>query len=72
MGTFGESRPTCHGDDGVARERKLPTDPVAFIQGCVRRGRLLWTYHLNMRAAGRFISRESILAAVDTFEVVEA
>jgi hypothetical protein len=24
----------------------------------------LWTYHVNMRLAGRFIPRESILAAV--------
>lgn len=50
----------------------LPGDPVAFIQDCVRRGRLLWTYHVNMRLAGRFIPRESILAAVETFELVEA
>ena len=55
----------------MARERLLPADPVRFIQDCIRRGRLLWTYHVNMRLAGRFIPRESILAAVDTFELVE-
>ena len=56
----------------MARERLLPADPVGFIQDCVRRGRLLWTYHVNMRLAGRFIPRESILAAVNIFEFVEA
>lgn len=56
----------------MARERLLPGDPVRFIQDCIRRGRLLWTYHVNMRLAGRFIPRESIVAAVDTFELVEA
>jgi hypothetical protein len=50
----------------------LPTDPVRFIQDCIRRGRLFWSYHVNMRLAGRFIPRESILAAVDTLELVEA
>ena len=33
---------------------------------------MFWTYHVNMRLAGRFISREAILGAVDTFELVEA
>ncbi len=56
----------------MARERLLPGDPIRFIQDCIRRGRLLWTYHVNMRLAGRFIPRESIFAAVDTFELVEA
>ena len=56
----------------MAHERLVPGDPIRFIQDCIRRGRLLWTYHVNMRLAGRFIARESILAAVDTFELVEA
>ena len=56
----------------MARERLLPGDPVWFIQDCIRRGRLLWTYHVNIRLAGRFVPRESTLAAVDTFELVEA
>ena len=33
---------------------------------------ILWTYHVNMRLAGRFIPREVILAAVATYELVEA
>ena len=56
----------------MARERMLPGDPVLFIQECVRRRRMLWTYHVNMRLIGRFIARESIIAAVGTFELVEA
>lgn len=56
----------------MTRERLLPSDPVGFIQDCIRRGRVLWTYHVNMRLADRFISRESILAAVETLELVEA
>ena len=56
----------------MAPERRLPGDPIRFIQDCVRRGRLLWTYHVNMRLVGRFVPRESILAAVDAFELVEA
>jgi len=55
----------------VAHERRLPGDPVLFIQDCLRRKRLLWTYHVNMRLGGRFIPRESILAAIATFELVE-
>ena len=32
----------------------------------------MWTYHVNMRLAGRFIPREVILAAVDSYDLVEA
>ena len=56
----------------MIRERKLSDDPVGFIQDCVRRGQILWTYHVNIRLAGRFIPREIILASVDTYELVEA
>ena len=55
----------------MIRER-LPSDPVRFIQDCIGRGRVLWTYHVNMRLAGRFIPRESILDTVETYELVEA
>ena len=55
----------------MTREGLLPSDPVRFIQDCIRRGRVLWTYHVNMRLAGRFIPRESILAAVEALELVE-
>ena len=46
----------------------LYIDDVAFVQDCVHRGNVLWTYHVNMRLEGRFIARESILAAVDTYD----
>lgn len=54
------------------REDRVPEDPVGFVQDHVRRGLILWTYHVNMRLAGRFISREAILAAVDAYQLVEA
>jgi hypothetical protein len=56
----------------VADGRRIPDDPVLFIQDHVRRARILWTYHVNMRLAGRFIPREAILAGVDSYELVES
>ena len=56
----------------MTNERRLPGDPVQFIQDCFRRGRVFWTYHVNMRLSGRFIPRNSILKAADTIEIVEA
>ena len=51
----------------MARERRLLGDPVLFIQDCVRRRRLLWTYHVQNEAAGRvfalFLDREAAAAA---------
>ena len=52
-------------------ERKLPDDPVAFIRECLRGGRVLRTYHVNMRLGQRFIARETIIAA-ESYEIVEA
>lgn len=53
-------------------DRKLPADPLRFIQECVRNRRVLWTYHVNMRLEGRFIPREAILDAVESYEIIEA
>lgn len=53
-------------------ERGVPEDPIAFIQDCVRRRQIFWTYHVNMRLTDRFVPREAILAAVDSYELVEA
>jgi Domain of unknown function (DUF4258) len=53
-------------------ERKLPDDPLSFIHRCLRGGRILWTYHVNMRLGRRFIARETIISAVDSYEIVEA
>lgn len=52
--------------------RKLPEDPLAFIRGCILGRRLLWTYHVNMRLAGRHITRDEILAAAQRYELVES
>ena len=50
---------------------RLPDDPLAFIQRCVRSRQMYWTYHVNMRLAGRFISRDDILSAVDSYAIIE-
>ncbi len=52
-------------------ERKLPDDPLSFIRECIRGGRILWTYHVNMRLGQRFIAREMIIRAADSYEMVE-
>lgn len=52
--------------------RRLPDDPLQFIQRCLRDRKVYWTYHVNMRLAGRYISREEIFGAVDSYSIVEA
>ena len=52
-------------------ERKLPDDPLRFIQECARDRNVLWTYHLNMRLKGRFIPREAILDGIASYEIIE-
>ena len=52
--------------------RRLPTDALAFIQRCVRERRFYWTYHVNMRLAGRYISRDELLQATETYEIIES
>ena len=51
---------------------KIPNDPVAFIQRCVHGGRISWTYHVNMRLSKRGIGRDHVIAAVDTYAVIES
>ena len=53
-------------------DRKLPPDPLHFIRECVRNRLVLWTYHVNMRLKGRFISREAVLDAAESYEIIEA
>ncbi len=53
------------------QETRLPTEPIRFIQSCVRAGRVYWTYHVNMRLGERFITRESVLRTVSSYELVE-
>lgn len=50
----------------------LPQNPLAFVQQCVRERRIFWTYHVNMRLRGRFISREAILTCVESYEIIES
>lgn len=56
----------------MAKKQSIPDDPLAFIQKCVREKRVFWTWHANMRFQGRFISREEILDAVFSYEIIEA
>ena len=52
-------------------EPKFPDDPLSFIRGCLGEGRILWTYHVNMHLGQRFIARETIIQAVESYEIVE-
>ena len=59
-------------DRAVSPDRMVPEDPLAFIVRCVRGQRIYWTYHVNMRLAGRHISRRDICEPTDTYELIEA
>ena len=48
-----------------------PDNPIEFIRRCVTQRRILWTYHVNMRLQGRFISRNMILDSVADYEIIE-
>jgi uncharacterized protein DUF4258 len=56
----------------MERDRLVPSDPLSFIRDGVSARRVLWTYHVNMRMRRRSISREQILQAVSTYEILEA
>ena len=56
----------------VSKERKVPDDPLEFIKTCLRARRIYWTYHVNMRLAGRHIARDGILEALDAYEIIES
>ncbi len=56
----------------MGNNRSIPEEPLAFIRECVRAKRLLWTWHANMRLKNRFIPREAILEAVESYEIIEA
>jgi len=44
---------------------------LSFIQRCVRAGRLLWTYHVNMRLVERGVSRSMVVESVDLYSIIE-
>mgnify|MGYP003563193782 FL=1 len=52
-------------------EHAIPDNPLGFIQQCVRVRKIHWTFHVNMRLKGRFISREKIFESVSNFEIIE-
>jgi len=49
----------------------MNADTLDFIKSCIRRCRIRWTYHVNMRLKGRFINRDAILSSVDSYEIIE-
>ena len=53
-------------------DRLLPSDPLAFIRNCVQSGRIVWTYHVNMRIRTKSISRKSIIDSVHAYEIIES
>ncbi len=56
----------------MADAPQQPDDPLAFIKDCVDKGRIYWSYHVNMRMIARGIARRVILGGVDTYEIVES
>ena len=58
--------------DVISADGGLPDDALDFIRRCIRERRVYWTYHVNMRLAWRYISREEVLEATDSYEVIES
>ena len=56
----------------MAEEQKVPDEPLAFIKKCLQERRIYWTYHVNMRLAGRHITRDEILEATEVYEIIES
>jgi hypothetical protein len=52
--------------------RRLPTNALAFIQQCVRERKVYWTYHVNIRLAERYISRDELFEATESYEIIES
>ena len=52
-------------------ERVGFTELSEFIQSCIREGRIIWTYHANVRLLKRSISRQDIIGAVESYEILE-
>ena len=49
----------------------MNVDILNFIKSCIRRHRILWTYHVNMRLKERLIPRKAILSSLDSYEIIE-
>ncbi len=52
-------------------QRRVPDDPLGFIRQSIAGRRIFWSYHVNMRIAQSPITRDLILSAVNSFEVIE-
>ena len=52
--------------------RRLPQDALEFIRRCAQERKVQWTYHVNMRLAGRYISRDDVLEATESYEIIES
>lgn len=59
------------GKDLMTLNHALPDDPLKFIQRCTSQRKILWTYRVNIRLKGRFISRQVLLDSYECFEVIE-
>ena len=52
-------------------KKVIPDNPLDFIRSCVKKQKIYWTYHVNIRLKQRYISRNAILNAVDGYEIIE-
>lgn len=44
---------------------------LAYIRHCVCEGRLLWTYHVNMRLRQRKVTRRMVMESVASYHIIE-
>ncbi len=49
----------------------MPDAPLAFIQDCIDRRRIHWTYHVRMRSDQRGLTTDSLMMAISTLEIIE-
>lgn len=49
----------------------MKMNTLDFIKSCIKRRRIRWTYHVNMRLKGRFIHRNTFLSSLDRYEIIE-
>ena len=65
-------RPLVNADRYMEGGRRLPDDTVASIRRCVGDRKIYWTYHVNMRLAGPHLTREEVVGAAASYEIIEA
>jgi YgiT-type zinc finger domain-containing protein len=64
---YGDDQPGTTMTNGT-----VPRDPLEFIRRCVRERKIYWTYHVNMRLAGRYLSRAEIVEASGRYQIIES